>query len=816
MVSDELSRLGDLLERGLISREEFDQQKETLLAQARSQSLPPVSVITDHGVPSEVGAYRINDTVGEGGMGRVYRARHRSKIIAERQGGDVAIKVMHHQYARNKDFQDRFEREASLGLRLQHAGIVKVHDLVVDGGTLALVMEIVDGQPLSELVGSVTGPLPWSRAQPMFQQLLDAVAYAHSEGVVHRDLKPENVLVTPGGLLKILDFGIAKDTASGSTKTGTGMGTVDYMAPEQYLDAKNVDQRADVYALGMTLYEMLAGRLPWEPDTPEFTILDRKREGNLPSPTQFYPDIPPGVVTALMQALHPDRKRRTATPEALGEALRLVTAAEQQRWEQDAPLEGFDPAVLFGMVDEPQPPAAPEAVITADQWDGSKEAFDALDTDGDGVLSREEVAAGLLSTPVAPAAPVAPVGAAAPAVAAPPRPPREFSKRDKLIALVGLVGVLALGLLGWALVEWSERAQSRDEVAEALDSLKQRQTDAQLNEDGSFLEQALAKAEHAFELDETPEARELHALLLALRDEWHKDREFIEHDFSLIDEATQKAVDEKPGGRLAELARALVTSKACRKVGAFDERRAGFCAEAEQRFAKAAEALQGEEDWWLRVEVAWLRAGHFSVRAEESQKDASLSSADQRAAARKYAAKALAVCDTVKADLGRGSVNDPFVMGNCMKLAGKAEDYSEYYRWARQLRAYRVKNDGTLDESVVRKLYRDAGPLHCRKLAFTTNKNKVRTRPKPRSKADRFCVYVGRHALDCPNRAKDMLAESVTTVDWTAPAAAWPGSSSPLSCFLGADEARQSRRGDGKRKKPRVKRAARPVEGNWE
>jgi len=130
--------------------------------------------------------------------------------------------------------------------------------------------------------------------------------------VVHRDIKPENVVVGPDNRLKILDFGIAKDLEDGKTKTGTGMGTVDYMAPEQYTDASKVDQRADIYALGMTLYEMLAGRLPWPPSTTEFKVLTIKSRGILPPATDFYPEIPPRALAAIDGALAVDLKKRFA------------------------------------------------------------------------------------------------------------------------------------------------------------------------------------------------------------------------------------------------------------------------------------------------------------------------------------------------------------------------------------------------------------------------------------------------------------------------------------------------------------------------
>ena len=328
-VTEELERLAALFREGLITREEFDEQKASLLAQSRTASDPS-------GVPNQVGAYRILGHIGDGGMGTVYRGQHRSAEISARQGGEVAVKVMHPHIARNMAFAERFEREAGLGLKLDHPGICRVHDLVMDGGVLALVMELVEGEPLSDIIGSKTGPIPWERAWPMFEQLLESVAYMHSQRVLHRDIKPENVLVTGEGKLKLLDLGIAKDTGSGKTKTGVGMGTVDYMAPEQHTDAGSVDERADVYSLGMTLYEMLAGRLPWGGDAGIAVVLQRKLSGQIPPPTDFYPDIAPEVVEALMGALATDRGERTSSAAAFGVALEGASAQAEQRPERGA------------------------------------------------------------------------------------------------------------------------------------------------------------------------------------------------------------------------------------------------------------------------------------------------------------------------------------------------------------------------------------------------------------------------------------------------------------------------------------------------
>ena len=329
-VTEKLERLFALLEAGALTREQFESKRDRLMAEDEEASVRSTSA-SSPGVPNQVGAYRILGHIGDGGMGTVYRGKHRSAEFAAKQGGEVAIKVMHPHIARNESFAERFEREAGLGLKLDHPGICKVHELIMDGGVLALVMEIVEGEPLSEIIGSKTGPIPWERAWPMFEQLLGAVAYMHGQGVIHRDIKPENVLVTEAGKLKLLDLGIAKAVGSGKTKTGVGMGTVDYMSPEQHTDAGKVDERADVYALGMTLYEMLAGRLPWGDELDALMVLQKKLMGEIPPPTDFYPDIPPEVVAALMGALATERDDRTASAAALGKALEADSAQAQQR-----------------------------------------------------------------------------------------------------------------------------------------------------------------------------------------------------------------------------------------------------------------------------------------------------------------------------------------------------------------------------------------------------------------------------------------------------------------------------------------------------
>jgi tRNA A-37 threonylcarbamoyl transferase component Bud32 len=201
----------------------------------------------------------IQELIGQGGMGAVYRAR---QIKLDRQ---VAVKILPAEWGRDPAFAERFAREARALARLSHAHIVAVHDFGETGGLFYLVMEFVDGGNLRRLVQS--GRLQPQQALAIVAQVCEALQYAHEEGVVHRDIKPENILLDKRGQVKIADFGLAKlmrRSAAEFTLTGSRqvMGTVDYMAPEQRTAPQDVDHRADIYSLGVVLYEMLTGELP--------------------------------------------------------------------------------------------------------------------------------------------------------------------------------------------------------------------------------------------------------------------------------------------------------------------------------------------------------------------------------------------------------------------------------------------------------------------------------------------------------------------------------------------------------------------------
>jgi predicted Ser/Thr protein kinase len=197
--------------------------------------------------------------LGRGGMGAVYQARQ------QKLDRLVALKVLPAEWSRDPAFAERFAREAKALARLNHPHIVAVHDFGEAGGHFYLVMEYVEGANLRQLLQD--GPLQPVLALQIIPQICDALQYAHEEGVVHRDIKPENILLDRRGRVKIADFGLAKlvgPSRASFTLTGTHqvMGTFDYMAPEQRLRPQDVDHRADIYSLGVVLYEMLTGELP--------------------------------------------------------------------------------------------------------------------------------------------------------------------------------------------------------------------------------------------------------------------------------------------------------------------------------------------------------------------------------------------------------------------------------------------------------------------------------------------------------------------------------------------------------------------------
>jgi predicted Ser/Thr protein kinase len=255
---------------------------------------------------SRLGPYTVGEILGQGGMGAVYRAEHSSLRRT------VALKVLPRGLARDPEFAERFRREAQALARLHHPNIVAVYDMGQEGDLCYFAMEHVDGTNLRTVLRS--GGLTARQALHLVPKLCDALEYAHAQGVIHRDIKPENILIGKDGEPRIADFGLARlvrgDGPAGTlTETRAVMGTPDYMAPEQRASTHDVDPRADIFSLGVVLYEMLTGQLPL---------------GNFEPPARKAA-VDLRIDQVVMKALEADRERRYRRAVEMGTDIRKIT-----------------------------------------------------------------------------------------------------------------------------------------------------------------------------------------------------------------------------------------------------------------------------------------------------------------------------------------------------------------------------------------------------------------------------------------------------------------------------------------------------------
>ena len=250
----------------------------------------------------EVAGIEIETQIGRGGMGAVYLGR---QVSLDR---DVAVKVLASELADDPQFLERLEREARVMARLRHPNIVAVHDFQRTEEGAAIVMEFVEGGSLREKLLKHPNGLPVAEALRILRQIAAGLEAAHASGVIHRDMKPENVLIDADGTARVTDFGLALPLHEGTTRltlSGTAVGTVDYMAPEQFRGAE-ADARLDVFALGVLAYELLTGKTP---------------RGSFDAPHRLRAEIPVPISAAVMKALPPDAEERFASITGFMQAL---------------------------------------------------------------------------------------------------------------------------------------------------------------------------------------------------------------------------------------------------------------------------------------------------------------------------------------------------------------------------------------------------------------------------------------------------------------------------------------------------------------
>jgi len=283
--------------------------------------------VTDATTPQLLGGrYELAELLGYGGMAEVYHGTD------TRLGREVAVKVLRNDLARDPSFLARFRREAQSAAALSHPAIVSVYDTgtdTVDGQvTPYIVMEYVEGRTLREIVQTEGRLLP-RRAVEIVAEVCGALDYSHAAGIVHRDIKPGNVMISRGGAVKVMDFGIARAVAASSamTQTAAVIGTAQYLSPEQ-ARGEHVDARSDVYSTGCLLYELLTGRPPFVGDSPVAVAYQHVREDPVP-PSQLDPDLPPDLDAVVLKAMAKNPGNRYATAGAMAEDLDRVAAGRR-------------------------------------------------------------------------------------------------------------------------------------------------------------------------------------------------------------------------------------------------------------------------------------------------------------------------------------------------------------------------------------------------------------------------------------------------------------------------------------------------------
>lgn len=261
--------------------------------------------------------YEIIEKVGNGGMATVYKA---TDVVLKRY---VAVKVLRDEFTTDEEFIKRFETEAQSAARLVHPNIVSIFDVGVDNGIYYIVMELIQGKTLKEIIIEERGPLPWKWSVNVAIQIASALEMAHKNNIVHRDIKPHNIIITEDGIAKVTDFGIAKAVSNSTiTAFGTTIGSVHYFSPEHarggYTDAKS-----DLYSLGVVLYEMVTGKVPFDADTPVSVALKHMQEDPVP-PIEENPNLPESINKIIMKSLKKDAILRYQTSTELLQDLRMA------------------------------------------------------------------------------------------------------------------------------------------------------------------------------------------------------------------------------------------------------------------------------------------------------------------------------------------------------------------------------------------------------------------------------------------------------------------------------------------------------------
>lgn len=268
------------------------------------------------------GRYELIEKIGEGGMAVVYKAKDR---LLNRY---VAIKILRPEFTQDEQFLESFKRESQAAAGLQHPNIVSIYDVGRTGNINFIVMELVDGRPLSDLIKE-KGRLDYKTTIDIAKQMASALSIAHKHQIIHRDVKPHNIMITSDGVAKLTDFGIARAVSNATMVADTSkiIGSVHYFSPEQARGAY-VDERSDIYSLGIVMFEMLTGRVPFDGETPVEVALKHINE-DVPSPAKLVPGIPPALDKVVLKATDKYQTERYKSADEMLEALKNVEFVTQ-------------------------------------------------------------------------------------------------------------------------------------------------------------------------------------------------------------------------------------------------------------------------------------------------------------------------------------------------------------------------------------------------------------------------------------------------------------------------------------------------------
>jgi serine/threonine-protein kinase len=399
--------------------------------------------MTDEPKLERIGDYEILGTLGAGGMGKVYKVRN---TISDRI---EAMKVLLPDLASQSALADRFRREIKLVASLDHPNIAALRTALVVDNQLLMIMEYVPGITLAARLQD--GPIPAPALFKYMDGVLAALSYAHARQIIHRDIKPANMMLTPEGNVKLMDFGIARSGPdSNLTTAGNAVGSVNYMSPEQ-VRSENVDARSDIYSLGVSMYELVTGRRPFESDS-DFAILSGHVQQAPRPPFELRPDMPPGLNDIILMCLAKDPAARFQTAAALRHALDSVRRAGS---DQTAPLNTPAAAALASPVQSPAPNPPASGVLNLPLQVGSSTSAPAPRASS--VLQLVPAASATSATPLPPAPPAGVPSYVPPAAAV---PADAGSKRGLYIGLGAAIVLVALAAAGFSAPHWMKTRAS--------------------------------------------------------------------------------------------------------------------------------------------------------------------------------------------------------------------------------------------------------------------------------------------------------------------------------------------------------------------